>query len=41
MSNNLMAGKRGLIIGLANDKSIVGYHTMLCEAGMIVFFLPN
>ncbi|OCX64583.1 enoyl-[acyl-carrier-protein] reductase [Thioclava sp. SK-1] len=34
MSNNLMAGKRGLIMGLANDKSIAyGIAKQLADAG--------
>ena len=39
MSNNLMAGKRGLIMGLANDKSIAwGIATQLAEAGAELAF---
>ena len=34
MSNNLMTGKRGLIMGLANDKSIAwGIARQLADAG--------
>ncbi|QUJ77831.1 enoyl-ACP reductase FabI [Sulfitobacter albidus] len=39
MSNNLMAGKRGLIMGLANDKSIAwGIARQLAEAGAELAF---
>jgi len=39
MSNNLMAGKRGLIMGLANDKSIAwGIARQLGEAGAQLAF---
>jgi enoyl-[acyl-carrier protein] reductase I len=39
MSNNLMAGKRGLIMGLANDKSIAwGIATQLADAGAELAF---
>lgn len=39
MSNNLMAGKRGLIMGLANDKSIAwGIAKMLGDAGAELAF---
>ena len=31
MSNNLMAGKRGLIMGLANDKSIAWGIAKACR----------
>ena len=34
MANDLMAGKRGLIMGLANDKSIAwGIARTLADAG--------
>ena len=39
MSNNLMAGKRGLIMGLANDKSIAwGIAKQLADAGAELAF---
>ena len=39
MSNNLMAGKRGLIMGLANDKSIAwGIAKALADAGAELAF---
>jgi enoyl-[acyl-carrier protein] reductase I len=39
MSNNLMAGKRGLIMGLANDKSIAwGIARQLADAGAELAF---
>ena len=39
MSNNLMAGKRGLIMGLANDKSIAwGIAKQLADAGAQLAF---
>ncbi len=39
MSNNLMAGKRGLIMGLANDKSIAwGIAKQLSDAGAELAF---
>ena len=39
MSNNLMAGKRGLIMGLANDKSIAwGIAKTLADAGAELAF---
>ncbi|MEQ6248258.1 enoyl-ACP reductase FabI [Sulfitobacter sp. HNIBRBA3233] len=39
MSNNLMTGKRGLIMGLANDKSIAwGIARQLAEAGADLAF---
>jgi enoyl-[acyl-carrier protein] reductase I len=39
MSNQLMAGKRGLIMGLANDKSIAwGIATALADAGAELAF---
>ena len=39
MSNNLMAGKRGLIMGLANDKSIAwGIAKALADAGAEMAF---
>ena len=39
MSNQLMAGKRGLIMGLANDKSIAwGIARALSEAGAELAF---
>ncbi|MCX7566165.1 enoyl-ACP reductase FabI [Sulfitobacter sp. F26169L] len=39
MSNNLMAGKRGLIMGLANDKSIAwGIAKQLADAGADLAF---
>ncbi|WOI55244.1 enoyl-ACP reductase FabI [Palleronia sp. LCG004] len=39
MSNNLMAGKRGLIMGLANDKSIAwGIARTLADAGAELCF---
>ncbi|MGY9046847.1 MAG: SDR family oxidoreductase, partial [Rhodobacterales bacterium] len=39
MSNNLMAGKRGLIMGLANDKSIAwGIAKALGDAGAELAF---
>lgn len=39
MSNNLMAGKRGLIMGLANDKSIAwGIAKALADAGAEIAF---
>ena len=39
MSNTLMAGKRGLIMGLANDKSIAwGIAKKLHEAGAELAF---
>ncbi len=39
MSNNLMAGKRGLIMGLANDKSIAwGIAQQLADAGAELAF---
>ena len=39
MSNNLMTGKRGLIMGLANDKSIAwGIARQLAEAGAELAF---
>ena len=39
MSNNLMAGKRGLIMGLANDKSIAwGIAKACADAGAELAF---
>ncbi|MDO9525642.1 MAG: SDR family oxidoreductase, partial [Gemmobacter sp.] len=39
MSNNLMQGKRGLIMGLANDKSIAwGIAKALAEQGAEIAF---
>ena len=39
MSNQLMAGKRGLIMGLANDKSIAwGIAKALANAGAELAF---